>query len=91
VEAIKGNEHCKRERKEYNLIASTPVGKYIDPNLAKKQAVALLNCFEDMYDGGLPCRKRNETTEQKAKKQLAVESLRQGKNSESLIDSYLKS
>lgn len=49
VEAIKANEVCRKERKEYNLIASTPVGKHIDPNLAKKQAIALLNCFEEMY------------------------------------------
>lgn len=48
MEAIKANEVCKNERKQYNLAVSTPVGKYIEPELAQKQAFALVNCFNNM-------------------------------------------
>lgn len=49
VTAIKANQHCKPERQNFSLLRSTPLGKHIEPEIAKEAAISLIDCFHRMY------------------------------------------
>ncbi|CAK58200.1 unnamed protein product (macronuclear) [Paramecium tetraurelia] len=45
IYAIKGNHVCKEQRKSFNLCRLTPLGKYVEAEFCKDNAVALVDCF----------------------------------------------
>ena len=45
VTAIKANQHCRNERQNLSVLRSTPVGKHIEPEIAKEAAISLIDCF----------------------------------------------
>lgn len=51
VTAIKANQACKGQRQNLSLLRSTPIGKHIEPEIAKDAAVSLIDCFHHLY----PC------------------------------------
>jgi hypothetical protein len=49
VTAIKANQHCRNERQNLSILRSTPVGKHIEPEIAKEAAISLIDCFHRLY------------------------------------------
>lgn len=49
ITAVKANQACKSERQNLSLLRSTPIGKYIEPEIAKDAAVSLVDCFQRLY------------------------------------------
>ena len=49
VTAIKANHNCKPERQNFSVLRSTPLGKHIEPEVAKEAAISLIDCFHRMY------------------------------------------
>jgi hypothetical protein len=49
VTAIKANQLCKQERQNFSVLRSTPLGKHIEPEIAKEAAISLIDCFHRLY------------------------------------------
>lgn len=49
VTAIKANQQCKQERQNFSVLRSTPLGKHIEPEIAKEAAISLIDCFHRLY------------------------------------------
>lgn len=49
VTAIKANTNCKPERQSFSVLRSTPIGKHIEPEIAKEAAISLIDCFHRLY------------------------------------------
>ncbi|CAD8107935.1 unnamed protein product [Paramecium primaurelia] len=45
IYAIKGNHICKEQRKSFNLCRSTQLGKYVEPEFCKDNALSMIDCF----------------------------------------------
>ena len=58
VTAVKANQACKGQRQNLSLLRSTPIGKHIEPEIAKDAAIALIDCFHHLY---LPHHPANST------------------------------
>ncbi|CAD8195931.1 unnamed protein product [Paramecium octaurelia] len=52
IYAIKGNHVCKEQRKSFNLCRSTPLGKYVEPEFCKDNAMTLVDCFLKVQRNG---------------------------------------
>ena len=50
LSSVRANRQCKEERQELAVVRSTPIGKHIEPEVAKGPAQKLVDCFLRMYD-----------------------------------------
>lgn len=86
VAAIKANQHCKAERQSLSVLRSTPVGKHIEPEIAKEAAISLIDCFHRLY----PIQNFRQLNPLEAERRKApVECLKKGGNCEQEIAAYL--
>lgn len=49
ITAVKANKTCRNERQNLNILRSSPIGRYIEPEIAKDAAVSLVDCFQRLY------------------------------------------
>ncbi len=49
MQAVKANEVCKAERKQFNLATASVTSRFVEPNMAKNEAMAFVNCYHNMY------------------------------------------